>query len=36
MSQFEFVMKVVSVFMSFGVVRLLGGLLSALNLDRKY
>jgi hypothetical protein len=36
MSQFEFVMTVVSVFMSFGVVRLLDGLRSTLNVDRRY
>jgi hypothetical protein len=36
MSQFEFVMTVVSVFMSFGVVRLLDGLRSTLNADRRY
>lgn len=36
MSQFEFVMTVVSVFMSFGVVRLLDGLRSSLNASRRY
>jgi hypothetical protein len=36
MSQFEFVMTVVSVFMSFGVVRLLDGLRSTLSAGRRY
>jgi hypothetical protein len=36
MSQFEFVMTVVSVFMSFVVVRLLDGLRATFNADRRY
>ena len=36
MSQFEFVMTAVSVFMSFGVVRLLDGLRSTFNSNRSY
>jgi hypothetical protein len=36
MSQFEFVMTAVSVFMSFGVVRLLDGLRSTFNSNRRY
>jgi hypothetical protein len=36
MSQFEFVMTVVSILMSFGVVRLLDGLRAALNPSRRY
>lgn len=36
MSQFEFVMAVVSVVMSFGVVRLLDGLRSSFSADRRY